>query len=48
MQVNTSSETPKERLANYLKKIKGQTPKIQGNAPSGKINKTDRGLKDDE
>lgn len=40
-------ETPKKRLADYLKKVKQQKPVISVNVPSGKITKTDKGLKDD-
>ena len=47
MKPNTPKESPKKRLADYLKKVKQQRPAISGSAPSGKINKTDRGLKDD-
>lgn len=40
-------ETPKKRLADYLKKVKQQKPTYSGSSPSGKITKTDRGLKGD-
>lgn len=43
----TPKETPKKRLADYLKKVKQQKPAYSGSAPSGNITKTDRGLKDD-
>lgn len=47
MRPQTPNQAPKKRLADYLKKIKQQKPAITGNAPSGKINKSDKGFKDD-
>lgn len=47
MKQSNFTESPKKRLANYLKKLRKQRPVIPGGAPSGKISRTDRGLKDD-
>ncbi len=47
MKPRISKETSKKRLADYLKKVKQQKPSITGSGPSGRINKTDRGFRDD-
>lgn len=47
MKPATPQETPKKRLLDFLKKVKQQKPVISLSVPSGKISKTEKGLKDD-
>lgn len=45
--INTVKEAPQKRLAEYLKKVKTNKPVISSKTPTGKSNRSDKGLRDD-